>query len=108
MTDLGDVLVRIYYHGTASNRVRVAIGHIGGGPPDDLGAVPTPGPFGIEFPINPITAGTLTLSEVQIIIAQAVSAAVAMNKLVTLVVTHREENVFGVIIMKSRCGAETP
>ena len=99
MTDLGDLLVRIYYHSTASNRVRVAIGHIGGGPPDDLGAIPTPGPFGIEFPINPITAGTLTPSEVQTIIAQAVSAAVALNKLVTVAVTDREGNVLGVFSM---------
>ena len=41
--DVGDVLLRITYHGVSSNRVRVAIGHLGGGPPDDPGAVPTPG-----------------------------------------------------------------
>lgn len=41
--DVGDVLLRVTYHGVASNRVRVAIGHIGGGPPDDPYAVPTPG-----------------------------------------------------------------
>ena len=40
--DVGDVLLRITYHGIASNRVRVGIGHVGGGPPDDVGAVPTP------------------------------------------------------------------
>ena len=33
--DVGDVLVGITLHGAASNRVRVGIGHIGGGPPDD-------------------------------------------------------------------------
>lgn len=38
--DAGDVLVGITYHGIASNRVRLGIGHIGGGPPDD----PTPSP----------------------------------------------------------------
>ncbi|MEO8433895.1 MAG: carboxypeptidase regulatory-like domain-containing protein [Pyrinomonadaceae bacterium] len=43
MGDVGDVLVSIRYRGLSSNRVRVAIGHIGGGPPDDFGAVPTPG-----------------------------------------------------------------
>jgi uncharacterized protein (DUF1800 family) len=42
--DTGDVLVRLNLHGVASNRVRVGIGHIGGGPADDTGAVPTPAP----------------------------------------------------------------
>jgi hypothetical protein len=41
---VGDVLVQISYGGSASNRVRVAIGHMGGGPADDFGAVPTPPP----------------------------------------------------------------
>jgi hypothetical protein len=39
--DVGDVLVWISHGGVASNRVRVGIGHVGGGPPDDAGAVPT-------------------------------------------------------------------
>src|SRR4030095_6564775 len=77
--DVGDVLVRIFYRGQASNRVRVGIGHVGGGPPDDPEAVPTPGPIDVEFPGNPITAGTLSTDEVRTIIAQAVSAAVALN-----------------------------
>src|SRR5260370_4633110 len=42
--DAGDVLVRINLHGVSSNRVRIAIGHAGGGPPDDDGAAPTPAP----------------------------------------------------------------
>lgn len=96
--DTGDVLVRIFYRGTASNRVRLAIGHVGGGPPDDLGAVPTPGPLGSEISINP-TAGTLTPDEVRTIISQAVSAAVALNKLVTVAVTDLEGNVLGVFRM---------
>lgn len=99
MADAGDVLVRIYYHGVPSNRVRVGIGHTGGGPPDDVGAVPTPGPFNPNFPINPITAGTLTTTEVQTIIAQAVSAAASLNKAVTVAVTDREGNVLGVFAM---------
>ena len=37
-TNLGDVLIRLNLHGMASNRVRVAIGHIGGGPADDSGS----------------------------------------------------------------------
>ncbi|MFL6227776.1 MAG: carboxypeptidase-like regulatory domain-containing protein [Pyrinomonadaceae bacterium] len=39
--DVGDVLVRIRYRGASSNRVRVGVGHVGGGLPDDAGAVPT-------------------------------------------------------------------
>jgi len=35
MGDLGDVLLRLNLHGASSNRVRVAIGHVGGGPADD-------------------------------------------------------------------------
>jgi len=98
MDNLGDVLVRIYYKGNASNRVRVGMGHVGGGPPDDPGAVPTPGPAGKG--LDPaVTAGTLTSSEVQTIIAQAVSAAVALNKQVTVAVTDREGNVLGVFSM---------
>ncbi len=53
--DLGDVLIRLNLHGMASNRVRVAIGHIGGGPADDQGAVPTPAP---QTPPAPQPAGT--------------------------------------------------
>jgi len=42
--DVGDVLLRLNLHGMGSNRVRVAIGHNGGGPTDDPGAVATPAP----------------------------------------------------------------
>ncbi len=42
--DAGDVLLRLNLHGMGSNRVRAAIGHMGGGPVDDVGAVPTPAP----------------------------------------------------------------
>lgn len=34
--DVGDVLIGITLHDATSNRVRVGIGHIGGGPPDDV------------------------------------------------------------------------
>jgi hypothetical protein len=44
LSEAGDVLVRIYRRGVASNRVRIGIGHTGGGPPDDRGSVPTPAP----------------------------------------------------------------
>jgi hypothetical protein len=43
--DVGDVLIGISLRGVASNRVRVGIGHIGGGPPDDTAsAQPDLGP----------------------------------------------------------------
>jgi uncharacterized protein GlcG (DUF336 family) len=96
MGDLGDVLLGITYRGVSSNRVRVGIGHIGGGPPDDPGAVPTPG--GIQAP-PAATAGNLTATEVQTIISQAVSAAVSLNRPVTVAVTDREGNALGVFSM---------
>jgi hypothetical protein len=37
LDDVGDVLVQISYKGMQSRRVRVGIGHVGGGPPDDPG-----------------------------------------------------------------------
>src|SRR6267378_2171211 len=78
MADVGDVLIGISYQGKLSNRVRVGIGHVGDGPPDDAGAVPTPG--SIIPPAPPAgTAGTLDTSEVQTIIAQAVSTAAQLN-----------------------------
>ena len=41
--DAGDVLVGVTVHGQTSNRVRVGIGHVGGGPPDDpLTTLPPP------------------------------------------------------------------
>lgn len=43
--DTGDVLVRVSLHGVSSNRVRVGIGHTGGGPTDDVNSVATPAPF---------------------------------------------------------------
>ncbi len=44
MGDVGDVLLSLNLHGMSSNRVRVGIGHTGGGPADDPGSVPTPAP----------------------------------------------------------------
>jgi hypothetical protein len=41
--NVGDVLVRLTYRGLPSNRVRIGIGHVGGGLPDDTGSFPTPG-----------------------------------------------------------------
>jgi uncharacterized protein GlcG (DUF336 family) len=98
LKDAGDVLIGISYHGTQSNRVRVGIGHIGDGPPDDDGAVPTPGSI-TPAPQPAGTAGTLTTAEVQTIIAQAVSAAAQLNHPVTVAVTDREGNVLGVFKM---------
>ncbi|MFN2493909.1 MAG: PQQ-dependent sugar dehydrogenase [Pyrinomonadaceae bacterium] len=39
MGDLGDVLLGVTAHGISSNRVRVGIGHIGGGPADDQSTI---------------------------------------------------------------------
>jgi hypothetical protein len=44
LADAGDCLIKVSYRDTPSNRVRVGIGHVGGGPPDDAGALPTPAP----------------------------------------------------------------
>ena len=98
MEELGDVLVGITFQGVASNRVRVGIGHVGDGPPDDPGSVPTPGSIAPP-PQAAVTAGTLTTSEVQTIIAQAVSAAAQLGHPVTVAVTDREANVLGVFKM---------
>ena len=99
--DAGDVLVRITYKGAQSNRVRLGLGHVGGGPPDDPGAIPTPA---VAAPTptpnsNPVTAGNLSTSDVQTVIAQAVSAAAALNRAVTVAVTDREGNALGVFRM---------
>src|SRR5207244_1955131 len=59
MENVGDVLVEITFQGVASNRVRVGIGHIGDGLPDDPGAVPTPGTIAPPSPQPAATAGTL-------------------------------------------------
>src|SRR5215210_5066762 len=60
--DAGDVLVRVTYRGAPSNRVRVGLGRVGGGPPDDPGSVPTPAvPAPTPTPnTNPATAGNLS------------------------------------------------
>ncbi len=100
LNDLGDVLIRVTYRGVSSNRVRVGIGHVGGGPPDDDGAVPTPGSaIALAPPAPNATAGNLTPGDVQTIISQAVSAAASLNRAVTVAVTDREANVLGVFVM---------
>lgn len=97
--DVGDVLIKLTYAGQSSNRVRVGIGHTGGGPPDDPGAVPTPGSILAAPPPTNATAGDLSSSEVQTLIAQAVSAAAQLNRPVTVAVVDREANVLGVFRM---------
>jgi uncharacterized protein GlcG (DUF336 family) len=100
MGDVGDVLVRVSYHGLSSNRVRVGIGHLGDGPPDDADAVPTPGSaVPLPTPGPNATAGTLDTSEVQTIITQAVSAAAQLNHPVTVSVTDREGNILSTFAM---------
>jgi len=53
--NLGDVLIRLNLHGMSSNRVRVAIGQIGGGPADDPGALGTPAPQTPPAATTPLT-----------------------------------------------------
>jgi uncharacterized protein GlcG (DUF336 family) len=99
LPETGDVLVRIKYRGIASNRVRVGIGQVGGGPPDDINAIPTPGlPGPLEPPSN-VAATNLTPTDVQTIIQQAASAAESFSRPVTIVVTDREANVLGFFAM---------
>ena len=83
--------------------MRVGIGHVGDGALDDPGAGPTPGTIA---PLAPPagTAGTLTTTEVQTIIAQAVSAAAAIGHPVTVAVTDREANVLAVFKMMGAPG----
>jgi uncharacterized protein GlcG (DUF336 family) len=91
----GDVLVQIKYRDLASNRVRVGIGGIGGGPPDDPNAAPTPGAL---LPFNPpsaLTTTNLTSTDVQTILQQAASAATSLGKAVTIAITDREGNIIG-------------
>ncbi|HKV35120.1 MAG TPA: heme-binding protein [Pyrinomonadaceae bacterium] len=95
----GDVLVRIKYRDVVSNRVRVGIGQVGGGPPDDLNAVPTPGLPATPNPSGSITATNLTSTDVQTILQQAASAAASLGKAVTIVVTDREANILGFFVM---------
>jgi uncharacterized protein GlcG (DUF336 family) len=95
----GDVLVRIKHRDLVSNRVRVGIGQVGGGPPDDLGAIPTPGlPAPVEPPSS-ITATNLSATDVKAILRQAASAAASLGKAVTIVVTDREANILGLFAM---------
>jgi uncharacterized protein GlcG (DUF336 family) len=101
----GDVLVRLKYRGLASNRVRVGIGEVGGGPADDLNAAPTPGP-----PLPPpsaLLATNLSSTDVQTILQQAASAATSLSKAVTIVITDREGNVIGFFAMSGALATTT-
>src|ERR1700752_168646 len=101
----GDVLVRIRYRDLVSNRVRVGIGHVGDGPPDDLYAGPTPGILNPIPPTNIVAATNLAQTDVQTLLQQAASAATALGKPVNIVVTDREGNVLGFLPMP---GTPTP
>ena len=93
--DVGDVLVRVKYKGVGSNRVRVGIGHVGDGPPDDPNAIPTPGTEAVVIPPPVPKATNLTMDDVKQVLAQAASAATALSHPVTIIVTDREANVIG-------------
>lgn len=104
LPEAGDVLVRIKYRGVESNRVRLGIGHVGDGPPDDLNAVPTPG-MALPVPPASATATNLAQTDVETILQQAASAATALGKPVNIVVTDREGNLLGFLPMP---GTPTP
>jgi uncharacterized protein GlcG (DUF336 family) len=97
--DTGDVLVRIRYGGVNSNRVRVGIGHVGGGPPDDLNAVPTPGSAVALVAPTPVPATNLTPDDIRKILAQAGSASLSLNKRVTIAVVDRVGSAIGFLPM---------
>ena len=97
--DTGDVLVRIRYRGVNSNRVRVGIGHVGGGLPDDLNAVPTPGSAVALAVPTPVPATNLTPDDIRKILAQAGSASLALNKRVTIAVVDRIGSPIGFLPM---------
>jgi hypothetical protein len=52
LADVGDVLLRLNLHGLGSNRERMAIGQVGGGPADDAGAIATPAHNAPEAGLN--------------------------------------------------------
>lgn len=52
LENAGDVLLRLNWRGMASNRVRLSVGTIGGGPKDDEGSVPTPAPLSPPEPVS--------------------------------------------------------
>jgi uncharacterized protein GlcG (DUF336 family) len=106
MADVGDVLVRIKYQGVISNRVRVGIGHIGGGLPDDPNSVPTPGRESVLASVPPKTTN-LTADDVKTIIAQAASAATSLARPATIVVMDREANILGFFPMSGSSGTAT-
>lgn len=60
MGDLGDVLIQLNLHGMGSNRVRMGVGHVGGGPADDLGALPTPAPVSPPPADSPLVPSSFT------------------------------------------------
>jgi uncharacterized protein (DUF1800 family) len=61
-SNLGDVLIRLSLHGMSSNRVRVGIGQIGGGPADDDPGVGTPAP---QTPPDAVNAQTIAQFQAQ-------------------------------------------
>lgn len=77
MTGSGDVLVRVSYRGVGSNRVRLGIGQIGGGPPDDFDATPTPAPP--YFISGQVTSGGVGLSDVTVTLSGLPSQTVTTD-----------------------------
>jgi hypothetical protein len=77
MSDAGDVLIQLAYHGVLSNRVRIGVGHVGGGPADDPGAGPTPAP---PYTINGIvTLAGAALNDVTVNLGGQSNAVITTN-----------------------------
>ncbi|MEK6335952.1 MAG: hypothetical protein AABM67_13555 [Acidobacteriota bacterium] len=66
LIDVGDVLVGIKLHNQWSNRVRIGMGHIGGGPADDPVSTPTPtpppAPTLVANPVSVQTGGVISVN----------------------------------------------
>ena len=104
----GDVLVRVKYRDLVSNRVRVGIGVVGGGPADDPNAKPTPGLLSpVEQSPAALLATNLSSGDIQTILQQAASAATSLGKAVTIVITDREGNVLGKFAMSGAPASTT-
>ncbi len=75
LQNVGDVLLRIGLHGMVSNRVRIGIGHVGGGPPNDPPTsapppaptpTPTPTPTATPTP-TPTPTPTTTATRLKVL-----------------------------------------
>lgn len=93
--NVGDVLLRIGLRGMVSNRVRIGIGHVGGGPPDDAPTstpppsaptptpVPTPTPTPTPAPTPTTTAARLKVLQWNVAYGRGTDNVVNLNRQAT-------------------------